>query len=76
MIKSKSSKNVGVILLTEREKEIYELIKSNQNITIGEMTETLSVSVAAVNGTLRSLKQKGYIKHSETDASRKWIVLR
>ena len=67
---------VEIGLLTEREKEIFELIKYNPNLTIPEITKTIDVSVATVNSTLRSLKQKGYIKHSEADAIRKWIVLR
>ena len=56
-------------MLTEREKEMFELIKSNPNIAIAEITETINISVATVNSTLRSLKQKGYIKHSEADAT-------
>ena len=48
---------------------MFELIKSNPNIAIAEITETINISVATVNSTLRSLKQKGYIKHSEADAT-------
>ena len=63
-------------MLTEREKEVFELIKSNPKVTTNEMKETLSISVATVNNSLRSLKQKGYIKHSDSEEKDKWIILK
>ena len=67
--------NINLRLLTEREKEIFELIKANPNLSIQEISNILSVSVAAVNGTLRSLKQKSYIKRSDSEDNDNWIVL-
>lgn len=63
-------------LLTEREKEVFELIKSNPNLTTNEIKEILYVSVATVNNSLRSLKQKGYIMHSDSEEKDKWIILK
>lgn len=63
-------------MLTEREKEIFELIKSNQNISIPEIAEMLSISVATINRTLRSLKHKNYVIHSGPDSNERWKVLK
>lgn len=63
-------------MLTEREKEIFELIKSNQDISIPEISEMLSISVATINCTLRSLKHKDYVKRSGPDGNGRWIVLK
>ncbi len=63
-------------MLTEREKEVYELIKSNPNLITNEIKEILSISVATVNNTLRSLKQKNYIKRNDLEEKDKWIILK
>ena len=60
----------------DRKKEVFELIKSNPNLTINEIKETLSISVATVNNTLRSLKQKNYIKRNDLEEKDKWIILK
>ena len=63
-------------MLTEREKEIFELIESNRNISIPEIATTLYIPVATVNCTLRSLKHKGYIRRNDPGMSNDWIVLK
>ena len=67
---------VKVDLLTEREEKVLELIKANPNLTANEIKELLTISVATVNNTLRSLKQKDYIKHSDSEEKDKWIILK
>ena len=63
-------------MLTEKEKDIFELIKSDRNLSIVDIAEILSISVANVNSALRSLKQKEYIRHNDLDASDKWNILK
>lgn len=61
--------------MTDIEKEVFESIRFNPSISIVELAEKLSFSIATVNNSLRSLKQKNYIKRSESEMSKKWIVL-
>ena len=63
-------------MLTEREKEIFELIKLNRNISIPEIATMLYIPVATVNCTLRSLKHKGYIRRNDPGMSNDWIMLK
>ena len=67
--------NIKLRLLTEREKVIFELIKANPKLSAPEIKIILSLSAATVNNTLRSLKQKEYIKRSDSENRDNWIVL-
>ena len=63
-------------MLTEREKEIFELIKLNRNISIPEIATMFHILVATVNCTLRSLNHKGYIRRNDPGMNNDWIVLK
>ena len=73
---SKIRRKARMSVLTEREKEIFELIKKNPKLKASEIKKILSLSSATINCTLRSLKQKEYIKRSDLEERDEWIILK
>lgn len=62
--------------MTEQENKIFELIKSNPNLSISDIIKILSLPKSAVNRSMRELKQKGYIMRRSLDKSNGWIILK
>jgi len=52
------------------------MIASNPDLTIPEIAQLLSVSDTTIKRTIRSLKQKQYIKHDGSNKDGKWVVLK
>ena len=73
---SKIRTKASMSVLTEREKEIFELIKKNPKLKASEIKKILSLSSATINSTLRSLKQKEYIKRSDLEERDEWVILK
>ena len=74
--------NVGVntiepvgINLTERQKVIRTIIKSNPTITAKQMSETLSVNKRTIERDLSVMQKAGIIRHEGADKTGTWIVL-
>ena len=70
--------NVGVmseIKITERQKEIINMIKGSPSISAKQMSETLSVTSRTVERDLASLKAMGVLMRRGTDNDGEWIIL-
>ena len=74
MIATKDKTNGGIIVLTEQENEIFELIKSNPALTMPEIANMLCLSKAEVNKTFRSLKRKECVKRANLGELQAWII--
>ncbi len=68
--------NEPINVLTPQESDIYKIIKANPRLSMSAMAQLLSVSDSTVKRTIHSLKQKHYIKHSGSNKTGTWIVLK
>ena len=75
-------RNVGVntrneteLNLSERQKVIRTIIKSNPTITVKQMSETLSVTSRTIERDLSAMQKAGIIRHEGKDNAGTWVVL-
>lgn len=60
--------------VSQRAKEVLDIIEKNPAITIDEITDRLSVSKSTVQRTIKQLKESGLLERSGSDKHGKWIV--
>ena len=58
--------------MTERERQLLQLIDEDPGYTMPQLTEKMSVSRKTVAGYLKSLKEKGVIERVGTTRSGHW----
>ena len=68
-------RDVSETKLTERQKEILNLIKESPTITGKQMSETLSVSQRTIERDLSVLQKMGILRHEGKDNDGAWIIL-
>ena len=62
--------------MTKTEKEVYELLKEKDYLTIKEIALLLSKSEKTVSRSIKGLKDKGYILREGTDNSGCWKIMK
>lgn len=67
--------NMSGIKLTERQRVILAIIKSNPLVTGKAMSETLSVTQRTIERDLAAMQKAGFIRHEGKVNSGVWIVL-
>ena len=55
--------------------KVLELIKSNSNLTISQITRTLNLGQTTINNALKQLKKLGYIERIGSNKTGYWKVL-
>ena len=65
----------GGQILTGRQKEILELIKQNNSITRGRLSNKLKINSSAIQKHIEKLKEKGLLKRIGPDKGGSWKVL-
>lgn len=73
-----SETNVGDVekyKLSERQKVIVTIIKSNPKVSAKQMSETLSVTSRTIERDLAVMQKAGIIRHEGTDNAGIWVVL-
>ena len=60
--------------ITEREKIIIDLIKSNPQITLTEISDKIDKSLRTVNNAMKALQEKGIIERSGGKKNGSWKV--
>ena len=60
--------------LGERQRKIIEIMRSNGNITIPELSDNLNISTTAIENNIAKLKEAGYIKRIGPDKGGYWEV--
>ena len=65
-----------LVAMNEREKNIYEIIKSNNTVTTEEISVMLDTTARTVVRYIRSLREKGYIVREGSNNSGKWNILK
>lgn len=60
--------------ITEREKIIIDLIKSNPQITLAEISDKIDKSLRTVNNAMKALQEKGIIERSGGKKNGNWKV--
>lgn len=68
-------RNQAELNLSERQKVIRTIIKSNPTITVKQMSETLAVNKRTVERDLAVMQKAGIIRHEGADKTGTWIVL-
>ncbi len=61
-------------MLTEGEKKILKLVKSNPNLTVDEMAREIGKSTSTVQRNIKSLNGKGFIKRVGSNKTGYWVV--
>lgn len=69
------SQNVGV-KLTSTQKNVYDLIQKNQNITHSEMAKALSVTTKTAERATKALRELELIRREGSDKTGKWVILK
>ncbi len=64
------------VKLSEKEKEILDLLKQNCNLTRKEILNEVSFSMPTIDRILKSLQQKDFIKRVGSDKTGYWVVLK
>lgn len=73
-----SEMNVGdmsEIKLTERQRIIISIIKSNPSVSARQMSETLSVTSRTIERDLAAMQKAGIVRHEGKDNAGVWVVL-
>lgn len=60
--------------LSENAEKILVLIKGNQNITIHELSHSLTISTRAIEKNIKSLKEAGILNRKGSDKTGHWII--
>jgi predicted HTH transcriptional regulator len=60
--------------LTDRQKDVFKIIKENNEVTYKAIAEKLSINESAVGEHIKALKEKGAIKRDGSTRG-KWIIL-
>ena len=68
--------NMSEIQITDRQKEIINLIKVSPTITAKQISEALSVTLRTIERNLASLKAIGIVTRKGSDRSGEWIILK
>lgn len=63
-------------VMTEKEKNVYELIKKNNTITAEEISVILDTTARTIRRYIRKLREKGYIIREGSNSSGKWNILK
>ena len=66
-------KDTNDISITQN--KVLELIKSNSNLTISQITNTLNLGQTTINNALKQLKKLGYIERIGSNKTGYWKVL-
>lgn len=66
-------KDTNDISITQN--KVLELIKSNSNLTISQITSTLNLGQTTINNALKQLKKLGYIERIGSNKTGYWKVL-
>lgn len=61
--------------LTERQKNIINLIRQSPSITAKRMSETLSVSSRTIERDLSALQKRSILKHTGKDNDGEWMII-
>lgn len=61
--------------LTDRQRIIISIIKSNPSITAKQMSVTLSVALRTIERDLSVMQKAHVIRHEGSDKSGVWVVL-
>ena len=61
--------------LTERQRNILDLVKESPTISARQMSETLSVSQRTIERDLSALQKMGILKHEGKDNDGVWVML-
>lgn len=64
------------LLLSERQREVYQLIKGNPSIGYREVAEGLGINPSASQKHFDSLKEKGIIKRKGASRGGYWDILK
>ncbi len=73
-----NGKNVGDVSetkLTDRQRIIIAVIKSNPSVSAKQMSETLSVTSRTIERDLAAMQKAGIIRHEGTDNDGIWVIL-
>lgn len=60
--------------LTVNQKNIYELLKQNNNITLNEVSEKLNISLTSVKNTIKKLQDLQFIERVGSKKTGKWEI--
>ena len=71
--KETTKKDTNDISITQN--KVLELIKSNSNLTISQITNTLNLGQTTINNALKQLKKLGYIERIGSNKTGYWKVL-
>ena len=61
--------------LTDRQRIIIAVIKSNPSVSAKQMSETLSVTSRTIERDLAAMQKAGIIRHEGTDNAGIWVIL-
>ena len=67
--------NLSETNLTDRQRIIISIIKSNPSITAKQMSVTLSVALRTIERDLSVMQKAHVIRHEGSDKSGVWVVL-
>ena len=67
---------MSVVQLTERQKEIYELIAQNTRISRQQMSEVLSVALKTIKRDIAALQKMGVLAREGKTSAGHWVLLK
>lgn len=70
-----STHGINEDVLSEIEKQVLEMMKQNEKVTIEAMVEQIGVSKRTINRGIKALKEKGFITRKGSSFG-KWIILK
>ena len=68
--------SVSVVQLTERQKNIYKLIKEDPQVSAAEMSVVLSVVKRTIERDISKLRKMGIITREGNTSAGKWVILK
>ena len=68
--------SVSVVQLTERQKEIYELIVQNPTISRQQMSAVLSVAIITIKRDIAALQKMGVLAREGKTSAGHWVLLK
>ena len=73
-VTGEESLKIGEVKLLEKEKMVYALIRDNPQILRKDIIKQSGYSKNTIDGIIKSLKEKGYIKGRTADRGGSWIL--
>jgi len=56
--------------------KMLTLMTENPNITTFQLSDTINISISAINQQIAKLKNKGFIRRESADKGGKWIIIK